>query len=374
MAACRFLALALSIATAHAVICESFSRDSCKNCTSGGECLWSETDGACRTDKNSADCGEGPAITSVGGGPAPTVVCSSYEKMHCEGQCTSDGPCHWFGDECAAKTEPCEKPDHGGDHGGPAMAVVCSRFGIDTCKSQCTMDGVCEWDDTKDDGDEIPGACVPVNKTCPDHGGGHDMPGHGGEDPAITVICSSYDEMHCQGCTSDGPCHWGGPSLGCTAKTDEKCETPNDGHGGGEHGNSGDPDSGHGVGHGDHGSGHGEHGHGGGGSDPGFVCDPVSEPCQKDSTFPLYCEAASADAASPVQDHHMMAGLYMPNPDPTKGLPKMHHGNYDGDAPSCAGKAGTTPQPTTKPTGNSDGAAATRASLAAAAVVFLAVA
>ena len=173
------------------------------------------------------------------------------------------------------------------------------------------MDGVCEWDDTKDDGDEIPGACVPVNKTCPDHGGGHDMPGHGGEDPAITVICSSYDEMHCQGCTSDGPCHWGGPSLGCTAKTDEKCETPNDGHGGGEHGNSGDPDSGHGVGHGDHGSGHGEHGHGGGGSDPGFVCDPVSEPCQKDSTFPLYCEAASADAASPVEDHHMMAGLFI---------------------------------------------------------------
>ena len=53
-------------------------------------------------------------------------------------------------------------------------------------------------------------------------------------------------------------------------------------------------------------------------------------PCQASDTYPLFCTAAEAEAMSPSNGHHMMAGLFMPN-----GVDPMCHGNYVGDATAC---------------------------------------
>ena len=91
-------------------------------------------------------------------------------------------------------------------------------------------------------------------------------------------------------------------------------------------------------GHGDGdmpGHGDGGHDHGGGhGGDAECTFDaPESKPfgpCQMSDTYPLFCTAAEAEAMSPSNGYHMMAGLFMPN-----GVMPMCHGNYVGDAAAC---------------------------------------
>ena len=99
---------------------------------------------------------------------------------------------------------------------------------------------------------------------------------------------------------------------------------------------------------------HGGHDHGhGGGSDAAECAFDAPEskpfgPCQASDTYPLFCTAAEAEAMSPSNGHHMMAGLFMPN-----GVDPMCHGNYVGDATACECEDAT------KNDDGSDGALAT---------------
>ena len=95
-----------------------------------------------------------------------------------------------------------------------------------------------------------------------------------------------------------------------------------------------------------------DHGHGGGSDAAECAFDaPESKPfgpCQASDTYPLFCTAEEAEAMSPSNGHHMMAGLFMPN-----GVDPMCHGNYVGDATACECEDAT------KNDDGSDGAVAT---------------
>ena len=94
------------------------------------------------------------------------------------------------------------------------------------------------------------------------------------------------------------------------------------------------------------------YGHGGGSDAAECAFDaPESKPfgpCQASDTYPLFCTAAEAEAMSPSNGHHMMAGLFMPN-----GVDPMCHGHYVGDATACECEDAT------KNDDGSDGAVAT---------------
>mmetsp|Transcript_13763 Transcript_13763/g.17169 ORF Transcript_13763/g.17169 Transcript_13763/m.17169 type:complete len:299 (+) Transcript_13763:76-972(+) len=96
------------------------------------------------------------------------------------------------------------------------------------------------------------------------------------------VLCSSFDQENCFGCTSSGECFW----------EEESCETLENSVNCGDIGITSVDDE--------------EHHH---------ADEEHEEPCQKDGAFPFYCSKELAIQVSPLDATTMLYGLYMPDDD-----------------------------------------------------------
>lgn len=126
---------------------------------------------------------------------------------------------------------------------------------------------------------------------------------------ADAVLCSSFDERSCTGCTSSGECEWDADGATCLTIAD----SPNCGGIG-----ITSVDDGMTMDDGHH--------HDDAATDDGV---DLSGACQSEGSYPLYCTEEESNGVSPDGSSHAMAGHFMPD-----GV-TMYHGDYTGDADAC---------------------------------------